>query len=220
MARLSSNSNSPNHSPSSDNNGDNNNNNDGDEHEESDKLPPPTEQYTNGNGAIETTMESTKVAPISPIATIKIEDDSDVVEEDLDFKDSIKQLSGTSDILKTASKHQEYHRIEFTPNHKRAMISLLNSCIPEVSPADSLADVNQIYWRLASLVHFFNLMFDTRGVLLIQDIHPPIPSMRHLNPTKLQAINRYLRFWLAQFYYCEEVVGKFLNLKIGEYSGL
>jgi len=104
----------------------------------------------------------------------------------------------------------DYELIEFTLDIKQVMIALLNGAIPEVVGMDSFDDTNQVYWRLCSLAHFFNLMFDTRTVLYIEDLAPP--SMRQFTPSRLASLNRYLRFWLAQFYDCDEVIGELFTL--------
>ena len=105
----------------------------------------------------------------------------------------------------------EYDLVEFTLEAKLAMISLLNGAIPELEPIESLDDpslVPNIYWRLGSLTNFFNLMFDCRSVLFINDLPPISSGPRHMTQLRMDNVNRYLRFWLTQFYYCDDVIGK------------
>lgn len=108
---------------------------------------------------------------------------------------------------------ETYEKLEFTAAAKEAMVSLLNAFMPEVPEALEVpleANTANLYFRLGSLAQFFNAMFAVPELLYIKDL-PPMPSApRHMNETRIANVHRYIRFWLTQFYACDDVIGKWI----------
>lgn len=108
---------------------------------------------------------------------------------------------------------EAYEKLEFTAAAKEAMVSLLNAFMPELPEALEVpleANTANLYFRLGSLAQFFNAMFAVPELLYIKDL-PPMPSApRHMNETRIANVHRYIRFWLTQFYACDDVIGKWI----------
>ncbi|KAI2796950.1 Zinc finger protein plagl1 [Blomia tropicalis] len=153
------------------------------------------------------TADSTPTTSPPPCSSPSLPINSPIVSKPLELL--LKQYGSKLDI----DERGEYELIEFKCEHKASMIAILNACIPEVEPITSLEETKAIYWKLATLVQFFNMMFEVSNVLFIQDYD--VPSIRHLNLHKLHLINRYIRFWLSQFYYCDKVINS-LRFETGQ----
>lgn len=106
-----------------------------------------------------------------------------------------------------------YEQLEFTPAATEAIVALLNGLMPELPEALEAplqSNTANLYFRLGCLAQFFNAMFAVPELLYLKDL-PPMPSApRHMNEARIDTVHRYIRFWLGQFYACDDVIGECL----------